>query len=63
MNLLFETRVVHDKTCALEKIMMAEVSGYIQSRGSRICGKVVVFANMFISQLPQTLWPPNLAGW
>ena len=52
----------HDMTCALEKITMGEVSSHIELRISRICGKIIVLAGMFISPLPQCLWPPNLAG-
>ena len=60
LNLLFKTFVVHDMSCALQKIVMVEVSGHIKSRISGICGKIIIFAGMFISPPPQCLWPPNL---
>ena len=61
-KLLFETCVAHDMPCILEKTIMVEVSGRIQSRISDIYGKITAFARIFISPLPQCLWPPNLAG-
>ena len=61
-HLLFGMRVAQDMPCDLEKIIMVEVSQHMQSRISRICGKISVFARMFISPLPQCLWSPNLAG-
>ena len=41
-------------SCALEKIIMAEVSGHIQSRisyecGSSACGNITAFARMLLS--------------
>ena len=48
---------------ALQKIKMAEVSEHIQSRIFHICCKITVFAGMFISLLPQCMWPPKLMGW
>ena len=63
LKLLFETRVAHDMLCALEKIIMVEMSEKRQWRISRICDKITVFAKMFISQLSQWLWPPNLVEW
>ena len=41
LELFFKTRVAHDMRCALKKIIMAEVSGHIQSRIYCICGKLV----------------------
>ena len=46
-------RVAHDMPRALKKIKMGEISGDIQSRIFRICGKIIVFEGMFIPQLAQ----------
>ena len=54
--MLFETSLAHDIPRALEKTIMVEVSGHIQSWISRICGKIAAFAGMFISLLTQCLW-------
>ena len=43
--------MAYDMPCVLEEIIMAEVSVYITA-----------FTGMFISPLPQWLWPPNLRG-
>ena len=45
----------HDMPYALEKIVMAEVSGDVESFSSA--------TKIFISPLLQSLWPPNLIGW
>ena len=51
LNLLFAMRVANDMSCALEKIIMMDVSGYTQSWISRISGNITVFAKIFISSL------------
>ena len=62
-KLLLEKRVAHGLLCALHKMMMVEGNGHIQSWISWICGKIAVYAGMFTSPLPESLWPPILAGW
>ena len=44
-------RVANDMSCALEKIIMVDVSGYTQSWISRISGNITVFAKILISSL------------
>ena len=60
-KLLLETRMAHDKSCALEKIVMTEECRNIQSPIfiSSICGKITVLARIFIYPLPQCLGHQN----
>ena len=65
-------------TCALEKIIMAEVSGHIRISyecGSSTCVNITAFARMLLSnrqivlnkmRLPSFAldqWPPNMEKW
>ena len=54
-------------SCALEKLLMVEVSGYSheypKNMRYRMCLNISVFVMNVQAPQPQYLWSPNLAGW
>ena len=53
LKLLIATLARQDMSCALEKMIIAEVSKKIQSQISGNCGNITIFQEMFVSPLPK----------